>query len=111
MRPRRTFVEWLLDWTASTNTKQTNKQRILVNFSISKNSMALGTRPRTQYSKYLGTVRQFINTSVYTVQYSTVLYICTSSYTVLYCTVHHFSISYSTVQYSIFPQQVSSENL
>jgi hypothetical protein len=25
--------------------KQTNKQRILVNFSISKNSMALGTRP------------------------------------------------------------------
>ena len=27
------------------NTKQTNKQRILVNFSISKNSMALGTRP------------------------------------------------------------------
>ena len=24
---------------------QTNKQRILVNFSISKNSMALGTRP------------------------------------------------------------------
>ena len=26
-------------------TKQTNEQRILVNFSISKNSMALGTRP------------------------------------------------------------------
>jgi hypothetical protein len=25
--------------------QQTNKQRILVNFSISKNSMALGTRP------------------------------------------------------------------
>ena len=27
------------------DSKTTNKQRILVNFSISKNSMALGTRP------------------------------------------------------------------
>jgi hypothetical protein len=65
----------------------TNKQRILVNFSISKNSMALyNTVPQL----YRYCTVQYCTT----VQYSTTLI----SRTVLYCTVRPLE-SYSTVQY------------
>ena len=66
--------------------KQTNKQRILVNFSISKNSMALGT----------------VRFGIYCVQYgySTVQYSsANASTTVLYSTVPGAGSLYSTLLY------------
>ena len=83
-----------------------NKQRILVNFSISKNSMASGhtkskSLSRVSYCTVLvpgpGTVQYSTRTGYSTVQYWTVLY----PGTVLYCTYCIlYSTRYCTVLYS-----------